>query len=178
MYKMRILLQFTKAIPVQGTETLLSRSPHYCYFYRLQKLSPFRGRKLPSTPSTGMQLTSVYKSYPRLGDGNTRAKKCVVLVGIPFTKAIPVQGTETQVHTKGQSRSPYRLQKLTPIRGRKLLLAETLVYIHPQSLQKLTPFRGRKLIIRTCHGICLFCHILFTKANPVQGTETPMYSFS
>ena len=38
------------------------------------------------------------------------------------------------------------LQKLTPIRGRKLSLYISLAISKPDCLQKLTPIRGRKLI--------------------------------
>ena len=62
-----------------------------------------------------------------------------------------------------------RLQKLTPIRGRKLMSEAGSRAIAGDCLQKLTPIRGRKLSPSILSGSI---DNKFTETNPDKGTET------
>ena len=55
------------------------------------------------------------------------------------------------------------LQKLSPIRGRKLALVDAVLETQA-GLQKLSPIRGRKLYINVLHYTCEESR--FTKAIP------------
>ena len=62
-----------------------------------------------------------------------------------FTEANPDKGTETAYPRNPLGSHLLRLQKLTPIRGRKrVAIVDLKVMSSITGLQKLTPIRGRK----------------------------------
>ena len=120
--KSRLCLQ--KLSPFRGRKHVSCLSLSLCR-NRLQKLTPIRGRKLIVIKSFGTnELPYVYKSYPRLGDGNLYFFLARLIVcGLEFTKAYPDRGTETlcSSHESAKMTKCHCLQKLTLIRGRKLI---------------------------------------------------------
>ena len=87
-----------------------------------------------------------------------------------FTEINPDKGTET-IYMINIRCEFYRLQKLTPIRGRKLVrLDDAWMVPVTTSLQKLTPIRGRKPDGKG--EIELHPSKLFTEVNPDKGTKT------
>ena len=85
-----------------------------------------------------------------------------------FTEVNPDKGTETRPQHSGHPLIPICLQKLTPIRGRKLIFLLRLSLHNFDGLQKLTPIRGRKHD-ETDPGCS---RSGFTEVNPDKGTET------
>ena len=65
-----------------------------------------------------------------------------------------------------------RLQKLTPIRGRKLAdLLAVFQLAYAVGLQKLTPIRGRKLKSDPQSGHCVGAFIGLQKLTPIRGRK-------
>ena len=85
-----------------------------------------------------------------------------------FTEVNPDKGTETHLkHLHRTSRSTFT--EVNPDKGTETSLQLMLILQHRDSLQKLTPIRGRKL----CNTSPMIKHIIaFTEVNPDKGTET------
>ena len=84
-----------------------------------------------------------------------------------FTKANPDKGTETYRRSWKHISKDYRFTKANPDKGTET--NNTVFSVECEiRLQKLTPIRGRKLLKDYSHDISS----MFTKANPDKGTET------
>ena len=85
-----------------------------------------------------------------------------------FRNNNPDKGTETEQNTDISSCNLYRLEIITPIRGRKLLLSTVGRSVFT-GLEIITPIRGRKQCFFT-----RFAELLdaFRNNNPDKGTET------
>ena len=106
-----------KLSPIRGRKPI-TKFPHLIVWYGLQKLSPIRGWKLLYTKILKHHTLIVYKSYPRLGDGNVVQSPLNVDVFNVY-KSLPRLGdgnAETFWFVKSLRAG---LQKLTPLRGRK-----------------------------------------------------------
>ena len=134
---------------------------------RLQKLSPFRGRKRFSEICIVSILSAVYKSYPRLGDGNKffRLFRYTHILE-RLQKLSSIRGRKLNLIYTAVS-LPRCLQKLTPIRGRKEVVSVSLLILQGR-LQKLPPFRGRKPNLLNFINYSLF---RLQKLTPVRGRK-------
>ena len=86
-----------------------------------------------------------------------------------FTEVNPDKGTETILDDSIISKYPSCLQKLTPIRGRKLDYGIFLIFL-VKGLQKLTPIRGRKQSVTM---VCA-CNVIsksLQKLTPIRGRK-------
>ena len=134
---------FTETNPDKGTETCMG-GPNGNLATSLQKLTPIRGRKHNwSTPG-----------LPSL---------CV------FTETNPDKGTETREFFDISKRYN-RFTETNPDKGTETCIYTTRCGVVLTCLQKLIPIRGRKLneFFIFCHGL----YISFTETNPDKGTET------
>ena len=158
---------FTEVNPDKGTKTLL-------YFLMLlsptslQKLTPIRGRKHLKDYSYHHKHYQFTEVNPDKGT-KTRIFS-IQCTQFRFTEVNPDKGTKTSSNASSYAISLiYCLQKLTPIRGRKLSEALYQEPPSPPCLQKLTPIRGRKpakTLLQTGNSSS------FTEVNPDKGTKT------
>ena len=87
-------IQFTKAIPVKGTETSCSTFLLFLLLIVYKSYPRFGNGNFTEAFQYSVPVI-VYKSYPRFGDGNADSHKHIERFFKRFTKAIPVKGTET-----------------------------------------------------------------------------------
>ena len=89
----------------------------------------------------------------------------------PFTKINPDKGTETDIPSffaVFAGETPFT--KINPDKGTETIITlGDLDQLPPVCLQRLTPIRGRKLIVTV---LLTKSTIPFTKINPDKGTET------
>ena len=89
------------------------------------------------------------------------------LEGVGFTETNPDKGTET-IRVDGGQKYIVLFTETNPDKGTETHISFSLEIYHNR-LQKLTPIRGRKLLKET-HSYQ--CYVSFTETNPDKGTET------
>ena len=166
--------------------------------HSLQKLSPFKGRKqILNRLYLRYPSVLVYKSYPRLGDGNISS----LFSGNINLASLPDKGTETLSYTQNRHLRILSFTKTYPDKGTETLLhyhlhiveiqftkaipvqrTETFAlyfilsqpYSYSTGLQKLSPLRGRKQLLSKA---CVSTLLAVCKSYPRQGDGNTNHFF-
>ena len=139
-----LILEFTETNPDKGKETFIPFMSPLTIPDGLQKLTPIRGRKLVKVNTKARQDMMFTETNPDKGTETPSNLFSTKFLNIKFTETNPDKGTETFDNNIPKVRD-FTFTETNPDKGTETV--SVLKFPNPilSGLQKLTPIRGRKL---------------------------------